>query len=92
MTVLVIGWARIRFAAAAIVTSAVVYVAYARIALPQLDKMEPGGEYAGPMTQAVKPLETLIPALIGGLLLMAVVYSLIIAPIQRERSVNRRRR
>lgn len=91
MTVLVIGWARIRFAAAAIVSLAVVFVLYARIALPWLNKMQ-SGRYSGPMTTAVDPLADLIPLLLGALMLMAVVYSLIIAPIQRERTVNRRRR
>jgi uncharacterized membrane protein len=83
--------ARIVFAGKAIVVIGAVGIVYGRVGLPMLDRLE---DTDGPMGEWILKTETLVPLLLGLLLLTAFII-LLVGPIQQERGRNqqpRRRR
>lgn len=79
---------RIVYSIISILTLAAVALIYARPFLSMNQKLQ--NQYSGPYSVIGSHLKTLVPLLIGLLLLGTIVY-MIVGPIQQERSAQRRK-
>lgn len=82
---------RMIFVAVGFVSNTVLAVIYVRAAAPLLEMAGSGGQFAGPFS-SVADLAMIVPAVVIGVIYLALAAFLVAGPVQEEKAASRQAR